>query len=206
MFIFAIGIACVSTLLGFLVGASESPVAGIALTATFGIVATGLALHQNAAGVPKDSLPPVDGVTTDESKFIRALRSLGYVLVIFSIAFSTGLWAGIHMKMQSHKVQIEASLPWAGQEAPKSARKAIDWVVVRHKLRDIGYTDSQIVEIYKIDTKKGDSNDGLRFWGSEEQLLSSILTGVQTPSSEKIIARGSVPDSAPGRPINKSGY
>ena len=186
MITFATGIACLATLLGFLVGASESPVAGIALTATFGIVATGLALHQRAAGESPADLPKVAGVVPGEGNLNRALRSLGVVLVTFSLTFGIGLSVGVYTKLKSHEVQLEASLPWQGLQPPTSARKAIDWILVRKRLREHGYSDPQIVELYKIDLAVRKSDDKAIGWGStDDQLLSPILSAAPaTPAPQ----------------------
>lgn len=182
MLVFSIGIACIAGLLGFLVGASESPVAGIALTATFGIVATGLALHQRAASVfAPTHLPTIPRPEPTAIEVLRALKSLGALLVVFSIAFAAGLALGVWGKLQSHAVEPESKLFWQGLSAPTSARRAIDWLVVRKKLTDMGYTDAQVIELYRIDMERKNSDKDNSYL-SADQLLSPILSEVPVAS------------------------
>jgi hypothetical protein len=49
MLSFIFGITSIALLMGFMVGASSSPVAGVALTAGFGIVAAALTYLQSSA-------------------------------------------------------------------------------------------------------------------------------------------------------------
>ena len=178
MVFFVVGIVFIANLLGFLVGASESPVAGIALTATFGIVATGLALHQRAfVSVPPDSpsaSAPIKAPT--EGKVLEALKSLGIVLITFSVAFAIGLAIGIAAKVQSHRVDKETKIFWEGVQAPTSARKAIDWLIVRKRLNEIGYTDGQVLSIYKLDVERSKTDEKKQFPWTSDDLLSPLLS------------------------------
>lgn len=175
MLLFSIGIAFIAALLGFLVGASESPVAGIALTATFGIVATGLALHQKAATVTPNSLPPVPASEVSQAQLVTALKSLGVVLIVFTLTFAGGLTLGVWSKLQSHIAEPQTRLVWQGAQRPTTAKKALDWIMVQRKLKDMGYTDKQVLEIYKIDIGI-EKDDDKNIFSSDDQLLSPILS------------------------------
>ena len=189
---FAVGISLVALLLGFLVGVSESPVAGIALTASFGIVATGLALHQRTASGHPPDLPSVPDAEPTKSDLLTALESLGKVLIAFAITFVGGLALGVATKIWSHAPEPQQKLLWQISQvpasAPASARKAIDWIVVRERLRALGYSDQQILEVYRIDADKKKDEDKGGFLQPDNSLLSPILSAAPAASS-------------PGRPI-----
>ena len=166
MLTLGLGIASLAALLGFLVGASESPVAGIAITATFGIVATILSAKSSAAAV--DSVPQkATEVTT------LPLYKLGQMFIVFSIAFVAGLSGGIYARLQFHEVDAQ-TLPWEGKSAPKSARQAVDWIIVGAKLRSMGYSNRQVLELYEIDVARRKDEKDESLWRSDE-LISPLL-------------------------------
>ena len=83
MLTFTLGIASIAVLLGFLVGASNSPVAGVALTATFGIVGAALALYQKSEvdglSDPAISEPMMAAARRNTAGTSRNRSSLGIV-------------------------------------------------------------------------------------------------------------------------------
>lgn len=190
---FAVGIFLIAVILGFLVGASESPVAGIALTATFGLVASAISLKSKPQDMLKASALDLSRASVPEPNPQRpteitsaTLHDLGLVLAVFSIAFSVGLAAGIASRIKYHKVEPMTALPWQGLEEPRTARKAVDWIVVHKKLRDLGYTDKQIASLYAIEAaqlKKDKDTPALM----NEELVSSILQSEAKRSDEKRI-------------------
>jgi len=180
MLTFTLGIASIAVLLGFLVGASNSPVAGVAITATFGIVAAALAFYQKS-GVEG----PFDPAITDPKKMpapqkntVDAFKNLGRVLAVFSIAFFAGLGCGVYVKLLPRGVEAASAFPWQGVASPASARTAIDWILVQRHLRSFGYIDTQIAEIYKLHLKES-ADTPVSFRSS--QLLSPLFLG-QSPS------------------------
>src|SRR3990172_5238075 len=83
---FTAGIVSLAVLLGFLVGASHTPVAGVAITATFGLLAAVFALHQKAtigkALTLNQSL--LEQFEQLKPKITDALNALGRTLFVFS--------------------------------------------------------------------------------------------------------------------------
>ena len=169
---FAFGVSAIAALLGFLVGASESPVAGIALTAAFGLVASAISLKfKTSAGEIERSDAPK--LAAAGSMSTESLQALGLILFLFAITFAVGLGAGVASRLSYHKATPETAFPWQGLDAPKTAKKAVDWILVRKRLRDLGYTDTQIQSIYAIDLEQA-TKDKANPWRGQE-MLSPIL-------------------------------
>ena len=174
------GVAALSLLFGFLVGASHTPVAGVAITATFGLLAGVFAFHQKATlertlGPKQNLMKQLDQL---KPRITDALGVLGRVLVVFSLAFGVGLTWGIYLKI-TEPIGVSksaATFPWEGSTEPRSTRAAIDWILVQEKLRVIGYNDKQIRALYEADRKS--KSNATRF-GLEDELLSPLFSKIE---------------------------
>ena len=177
---FIAGIVSLGLLLGFLVGASHTPVAGVAITATFGLLAAVFALHQKAtvekALVFKQDL--VKQLDELQPRITSALNTLGRTLFVFALAFGIGLAFGIYLRLAQPfgANKPPATFPWEGSMEPISSKSAIDWILVQEKLRIMGYGDNQIKALYEKDRKS--KNDNLPF-PYESDLLSPLLSDIQ---------------------------
>ena len=162
----SLGIACLAALLGFLVGASESPVAGIAITATFGIVATVLSTKLSSSALDPNSQKSRDFTAVH-------LTQLGRILIIFSVLFASGLAVGIAARLKFNETDAP-SLPWEGKQAPRSAKQAVDWIIVNNKLRGMGYSQKQVMEIYELEVarRKGEKDENSSL---SDELISPLL-------------------------------
>lgn len=148
---FLSGVLLVALLLGFLVGASSSPIAGAAVTAVFGLLAAALAFVQvKEIGEPGASTRiPTKGAGARRLS-VSTLNSLGWCLVLFCIAFSTGLAAGVWARNAHSAQRSQVTFPWRGGAAPASIRVAVDWIAVKRALTSVGYSDAQIEELYRM--------------------------------------------------------
>ncbi len=154
MLIFAIGVLCIGLILGFLTGASASPVAGTVITAAFGVLAAALTLHQGRLDTSQVSFPQIEGASATSagvSAANRKLRTVGLILIVFGAAFAVGFGAGLYARLTFEKPIAQDSLPWPLDKPPATALKAIDWIVLRERLRDRGYSDPHIQSIYEIE-------------------------------------------------------
>ena len=156
-----VGISSLACLLGFLVGASESPVAGLAITATFGIFATCFALYDRIMLSKKSKAnEQAESKEKISAKELMAFRQIGVSFIAFTLLFSLGMGTGIYVKFQITKHPIQKGLPWA-DKPPKSARDAIDWILVREELIALGYTEAQISSIYLLYAKQDNDDESL---------------------------------------------
>jgi len=177
MALFALGLCLVAAFLGFMAGLSESPVAGIAITAIFGALSAAIAAHQKFAerlGGTVDATSASNGTPSAKlASFKRYFRSLGLLLTVFAVSFARGLGAGIKVRLASAPPPQSLAAPWKGLSMPSTPLKAIDWMIVQRKLLDIGYSEEQVRTIYVLELEasklKGKDPD------SELVLLSRLL-------------------------------
>lgn len=143
-FWFVFGLGCLALVLGYLVGGSHSPVAGVAITAAFGLA------------VPLFTL--LGGKSADTST--DRLEVAGKVLSVFCLLFVVGIALGAFSRLRNWPAPSREAevFPWKDQ-APKTAYHAVDWIILKHRLRSLGYSDEQVLELYSIQQKE---------WGASE--------------------------------------
>ena len=69
------------------------------------------------------------------------------------ITVSVGLLLGSFLGEQYRVGDINSmdkKLPWVNSVSPKNAYEAVDWIVLREKMIDLGYTDNDVQNIYSI--------------------------------------------------------
>ena len=152
MVFFVFGVVSIALLMGFMVGASSSPVAGTAITASFGIVAAAFAYAQQSAIGDPDGIGSAKPDKSAKARQISidTLNSLGKVLFAFSATFAIGMAAGIWARAGASVSAASTSFPWGNAAPPQSPRAAIDWLLVQRNLRNMGYTEDQIGTLYKL--------------------------------------------------------
>jgi hypothetical protein len=173
---FVSGIVTFAILLGFLVGASESPVVGTAVTAAFGLLAGVVSLLATSSSKAEGSSPSKRfAVELIASR--SALSRLGKVLLAFAIPFGCGVAAGASSRIV-YSNPVQSTMPWHSLKPPLSPTKALDWIVVRERLRDLGYTDQQVQSLYQIelDANLRESKERGREYQSDD-LLAPIFAG-----------------------------
>lgn len=134
--ILSIGYFTLSASLGFILGASNSPVAGVFITAFFGLLGTVIGAQYL---FDKSKSLPINNI------------SVGVGLIVVSVGLVGGIFSGEHYRTGgSNDTTKTKTLPWLGLESPKNTYEALDWLQVQEKLSKLGYSDEQIKEIYSI--------------------------------------------------------
>ena len=127
-----IGILSFSLVLGYMIGASNSPVIGAFFSALSGF-----------AGIifgAKHLLP--EEKKGDPGNFI------GLLLLVLSLGLFFGAFAG--EKYRTGWFDNEKELIWNEADRPVETREALDWIAVCEKLTALGYSMGQIRDIYQI--------------------------------------------------------
>lgn len=127
------GIFGISLLIGYLIGASNSPVVGAFITAVIGFA---------GVAVGAKHLAP-EGRTQSVSSFT------GMLLLILAGGIFAGEIGGEAFR-RGWLFGQERQFLWDSRNQPEETREAIDWLVVAEKLSNLGYTHAQIVDIYSI--------------------------------------------------------
>jgi hypothetical protein len=153
------GVIATGAALGYMVGASLSPVVGAAIPGVFTVLVFGF---EAINGLRRSDAP--EKKVHEEAVPVLPLffTPIGKLLTLFSIAYLGSMLIGTEVRTHAleHK---ETPFPWAGSKQPSSVEDALDWITVQSHLRDYGYSTDQIQQLYKIPRKNSD------------QLLSSYI-------------------------------
>jgi len=128
-----VGFILFSMFIGFAIGASNSPVVGEFLAAIFGLVA---------------AIVGTEYFSGDGSKSQMSKKFVGVCLTLSSISLFVGLMFGDFYRNSANKTTI--SIPWEGKSLPSSTKEALDWLVVRTSLINLGYSEKNVSQIYDI--------------------------------------------------------
>ena len=131
-----LGVSAFSVVLGFLIGASNTPVLGAALGSVFAILLALLGLIKKEKG----------------QSFKIRLENIDYVgklLFIFSFLLFLGVITGENYRNGKIIGEKESVIPWTNNP-PSNTYEALDWIVLAKKMEILGYSSNQIQEIYKI--------------------------------------------------------
>ena len=136
-----IGISAFSLVLGFLIGSSNSPVIGAAISSLFGVILSFISLIE------------ADSEKRFKLNYDR-LNSTGKILFCFSISLLAGVISGDNYRNNNISLLKEQQIfPWSTQP-PENTYEALDWIVTSQKLKQIGYSNDQIKALYKIREKE----------------------------------------------------
>jgi hypothetical protein len=154
---FSTGLTSLALILGFLVGGSHSPVAGVAITAAFGLAVPFFSLLGGRGDVGR----------TDR------LATAGKVLTVFCLVFVVGMSLGAYSRLQDWPAPTRYSqvFPWKDQP-PKTAYHAIDWIIVGDRLRSLGYNNEQIQQVYAIQKAEWGNAEPATDFGGVSSLFS----------------------------------
>jgi hypothetical protein len=163
------GIGLIAVITGYMVGASQTPVVGIAMPAIFGLIVTAFGFFTNSELMKKiDTIKEAfnkNNVQEIQSK-LEFLSSeakgnpmrIGRLLVVFSLAYALGLSFGTYLRVTNPFASKQArQFPWSdnpGAIEPPSALDAIDWIQLQEALSDLGYTQQQVKSLYQLQTKE----------------------------------------------------
>jgi len=129
-----IGYVALSLSIGFLVGASNSPVVGAFITAFFGLVGTIIGAQY---------------LFERKHSETKGLNHIGAGLILVSLGLVSGalIGEGYRNDWGSSPKKI---LPWANSEPPSITAEALDWIATSEKLQALGYSYKDINAIYQI--------------------------------------------------------
>ncbi len=152
-----IGVLAIGTVLGYMVGASNSPVVGAAIPSVFGLVVVAIGAIKNWAhtatsaanergseeqkGTNRLSLPP------------HTARPLGIMLTIFSATYLAAMLGGTEVRAASFRVR-QTQFPWPNSTPPQSIEDALDWLAVQQQLVAYGYSPEQVRDLYRLPRSK----------------------------------------------------
>lgn len=133
-----IGFTFSALIIGFIIGASNTPVVGSFITAIFGFL----------------------GVIVGSEWFIsksykRDISStfIGICSLLISLSIVSGLFIG--EAYRKNKIfSVEKEVPWTVDTPPENTKEAIDWLLLKEKIIALGYTDETVSEIYQIRLKE----------------------------------------------------
>ncbi len=146
-FISTVGFVAFVLLIGIMVGASQSPIAGTVVTAIFGLGAAVLELSK-----PEETRP---GLQIKKG-------AAGALLLLFVVSFSPGIVIGAKIRASGWP-RTEAppiEFPWGEAKPPEDPLNALDWVLINSNLLELGYSQEQIRALYQIQVLAWESNGG----------------------------------------------
>lgn len=162
----AAGIGSIGIVLGFMVGASATPVVSVAIPTIFALAAAAVGLVQNSQ-VNKEVAATIKSLSKGGEAVpeLIALRDhlktaparLGAALLVFSVCYLAGIVLGATARTGEWLMPPRSAppLPWHNGQAPAppDAQRALEWIVVQHQLRKLGYGDATVEQLYAIDAK-----------------------------------------------------
>lgn len=170
------GIAFFSVLLGLLIGASNTPIAGAVVSSIFGILVILLGFFKREED-KKISISP------------QNLKFAGKSLVMFSVLMFVGLLVGENYRNNTFDfLKEEQIIPWENDSGPTNTYEAIDWLITSKKLRQLGYSETQIKLIYKIRiveiSKKMQDFNEIEVDTTENDMLSGYYSLLNDPDND----------------------
>lgn len=157
-----LGVASVGAVLGLMVGASATPVVSVAVPTLFALAAAAIGLVQTsqinkevaetikALGSRTQSSPELE---TLRSQLASAPRRLGLILFAFSLAYLLSIIVGAKARTNEWLVTdaTPPPLPWKSAGAsPPDLESALEWIVIQHQLKSLGYDDQTVAAMYSI--------------------------------------------------------
>ena len=160
------GVLAIAIVLGYMVAASGTPVAAVAIPAAFGLVVAGIGLlHQT----PKSAAVSVGAAPTQAEDKREASASgtppvhrsapmrYGVALICFALGFAGGLALGATARLDgwfSPKAQL-IQFTWVryGLAEPPSAEAALYWLYLQGVLQARGFSDDQMKALYLLQAK-----------------------------------------------------
>lgn len=140
---FLIGIGAFGLIMGYLVGASNTPVVGavLAILVPAATAFFGLFRGKKESSQPKPAL-------------YLETKPIGLMLAFFSIFLLVGLFAGEYHRrfdLFSGVGDDEKQFIWSDSETkPETLDSALLWINTAYELRKSGYSDEEIRELYEM--------------------------------------------------------
>jgi len=137
-------------MLGYMVGASNSPVVASVVPAAFSFFL--VALGVTKIELPKDR----DSKTPEPEKHVPILaigvRAVGIMLTVFAFAYLGAVILGSRVRISGWGNE-QVSLPWTEVNQPKQTKTALEWLVLQKRLMAYGYSPDQIRQVYALSQK-----------------------------------------------------
>ena len=129
-----LGYISIAVAIGYLLGASNTPVVGAFITAFFGLIGT---------------IVGAQYLFDKEGESARKINHVGVGITLVSVGLVCGTLIGEGYR-NNWGIKNEKTLPWAGLEAPSITSEALDWIATSEKLKQLGYSDDDVKVIYQI--------------------------------------------------------
>ena len=195
------GLSLLSLVIGFLVGASSTPVAGVAITAAFGIAAAGFVFLQKIAAERQlDAIEKLSSAATNletvnarvdqlraewQRRASDGIEIVGKAIALFAVTFALGIvlgaWARIANISEKLTVPTPAhAFPWkSSQERPTKTENALTWILIQERLRYAGYSSQQVQSLYDDWRKESATNEPLFYFAPLTGLDKFFQGGMQ---------------------------
>lgn len=165
-FVLFLGLGFVSACLGYITGASATPVVGVIIPAIFGLVTLAFAvISSNELKSQIALLAEQLNISETEQPSLSKLLStldyergkktfLGIAMVVFSFFYVLGSVVGgvarTHEWFAPRPVQKVNFLPWEDDDIkePETLSDAVDWIELQESLKALGYNSTQIKSLY----------------------------------------------------------
>jgi hypothetical protein len=175
---FYIGICTFSLVLGLLIGASQTPVVGVFITGIVGLIVTAVGIFYNNRDTSVEKISNV-----------KDYKGLGKTLFFFSLLLIIGAYLGVQYRAGLYKQK--GNFIWTNENPPSSVYEALDWIRVNEILKEKGYSENQIRQLYDIAHLKNQDSNSLKFdYYDAEYPYYKVLID----NSDKNVFRPDLPD------------
>lgn len=145
-----IGVSSTAVALGYMVGASVSPVVASVIPAVFGLVLVAFGVlkdHGLRVGVEDKGTTAVEPEKANLAS--RAgIRPLGIMLTVFAISYLGAAILGTEIRARASVA--EQQFPWTEKNRPTKRKTVLEWLVVQERLVAYGYTPDQVRQVYEL--------------------------------------------------------
>jgi hypothetical protein len=168
------GVASLALCIGYMVAASDTSIASVAVPAVFGLIVTAFGLVSGATAEKKlEEVKEIVSNLNDKvaGETVAALQtsliafrsdlgkvseSVGKLLIVFTLFYAIGLLVGAQVRIRRLlSPDMNARLlPWHNTAAPPTTAEAMDWISVQEQLLAMGYSRQQIADLYQIQIKE----------------------------------------------------
>lgn len=162
---FLTGVGITAFCIGFMIGASSTPIVAVIVPTIFGLVTGSLGLLQEKKA---SEMTEFDKYNSFESTTKK--DEIGQFLILFSLSYMAGLGMGIAARVgEWQRVFLSKgngvdmvenptkTFPWEGLYEPGNMEKigsnfadALNWICLQEKLLEIGYTPEQIKSLQQM--------------------------------------------------------
>ena len=145
-----LGLSFTAVALGYMVGASNSPVVGSVIPGVFGLVVVAIGVFKDLGHrtdvEDRNSAPKERDGSTPLS--FDSIRSLGIMLTVFAISYFGAAILGTEVRALTSR-PASTQFPWTEKNRPTKTTTALEWLVVQKRLVAYGYTLDQVRQLYE---------------------------------------------------------